>query len=243
MKILIPSKERADAIASCVLKFTGIRDDIKVYVKQHEMEDYYKVLPKRNIFEIPNDLVGVGAVRKYLVDQHRSEDYIVILDDDVIGIYYRFGEKMDLIVDPDHFREVLQNSYQVALDIGTPLFCYSANLNPNMYTQLDHCDFKGNIPSCHGIIPHLLGSINYDPRFILMSDHDIALQCKYYKRYLYLDKRYNLVFSNKWFNKGGSSTMRTKEQLQKGTRLLQSKYGSAIRIQPKKVQHKIDWRF
>jgi len=76
LKILIPSKERADAIGSCVLKFTGIRDDIKVYVKQHEMENYYKVLPKRNIFEIPNDLVGVGAVRKYLVDQHRSEDYI-----------------------------------------------------------------------------------------------------------------------------------------------------------------------
>jgi len=240
LKILIPSKERHKAMAG-VLAFAGL-DNVKVYVTEQEVTKYVTVLPKDHVFVIP-DLVGLGAIRKYLVEQHRHEDYIVILDDDVIGIYYRFDDKMNLIENPKHFREVLQNSYQVALDLGTPIFCYSANQNPNMYTQLDHCSFSGNVPSCHGIIPSLLGSINYDPRFILMSDHDIALQCKYYRRYLFIDKRYNLKFSAKWFNRGGSSTLRTKEMLQQGTKLLQAKYGSVIQLQPKKIQHKIVWNF
>lgn len=245
MKILIASKERADAMEG-VLRFVGSKN-VEVWVKEHEVTAYLdafaKVAIPAKIKIIPDKLIGVGAVRKHLVDTHRKEDYIVILDDDVLGIYYRFADKMELVTNGEHFREILQNSYQVALDLGTPLFTYSANQNPNMYTQLDHFAFKGNVPSCHGIIPSLLGDINYDSRFILMSDMDIALQCKYYRRYLFIDKRYNLKFSDKWFNKGGSSTLRTTEMLQQGGRLLKSKYGNAILLQPDKVQHRIIWNF
>jgi len=166
------------------------------------------------------------------------------MDDDIIGLTYRFADKMEEIVDGDHFREVLRSTSQMALDIGTPLFAYGASQNPNFYTQMDHFDFKGNIASIHGIIPGLLGSINYDPRLIIMNDYDIALQCKYYKRYVLIDKRYNLSTSDKWFNKGGSSTLRNKDLLEKCSKILLAKYGSkVIKYDPKKIQYNLSFLF
>ena len=242
MKILIPSLGRSETIAD-VLSLTGMKD-VKIYVKKHEIKDYKKYIPDHMIHIVPDDKIGLGAIRNFLVEQHRDENYFVILDDDVTGITYRFSDKMELIQNPKHFREILRNSYQVALDLETPVFTYSANQNPAMYTQLDHFTFSGNVPSCHGIIPHLLGDIQYDPRLIVMNDYDIALQCKYHKRILFVDKRYNLQFSGKWFNKGGSSTLRTKELLQKCSRILQKKWGnSVIKFDPRKIQCNIQFPF
>jgi len=241
LKILIPSLERTEHLD--VLKMCGMKD-VKVYVKTHEMAGYSKVIGKEHVFEVPENLIGLGAIRRFLVNQHRDEDWIVILDDDVIALTYRFEDKMVDIVDPTHFRAVLYNSYQVAEDLGTPIFGYEATMNPNFYTQMDMTSFSGNIPSCHGIIPHLMGDINYDPRLIVMNDYDIALQCKYYKRYVFIDKRYNLKWSKKWFNKGGSSTLRTKGVLQDMSKILLAKYGSSVvKPNPKKIQYVIKFPF
>jgi hypothetical protein len=241
LKICIPSLERSENLD--VLKLCGMKD-VKIYVKTHEIETYAKVVGDKHVFEVPEDKIGLGAIRRFIVDDNRDEDYFVILDDDVIGITYRFEDKMVEIANPDHFRGVLQNSYQVALDLGTPLFGYEATMNPNFYTQMDMFSFAANVPSCHGIIPSLLGDINYDPRLIVMNDYDIALQCKYYKRYMFVDKRYNLRWSKKWFNKGGSSTLRTKNLLQEMSKILMTKYGSSvIKPNPSKIQYDIKFPF
>jgi len=226
-----------------LMDFVGTKD-LKVYVKTHEVDDYIKVLGKQSVFEVPENLVGLGAIRRFLVDQHRDEDWFVILDDDTRGIMYRFDDKMIDITDGDHFRAILQNSEQIAEDLGTPIFTYDASLNPSLYTQMDIVSFSGNVPSCHGIIPRLLGDINYDSRLIVMNDYDIALQCKYYRRYLFIDKRYNLKWSNKWFNKGGLSTLRTRALLEKMNRILLQKYGpQVIKFAPKKVKCHINFPF
>lgn len=245
MKIVIPSLGRSESINTKdgAIPFVGFKG-VKVYVKPQEVEDYEKVIPKEMIFEVPEDKIGLGAIRNFLVDEHKDEDYFVIMDDDITGLTYRFADKMEEVVDGDHFREVIRSTMQMALDIGTPLFAYGASQNPNHYTQLDHFDFKGNIASIHGIIPELLGSINYDPRLIVMNDYDIALQCKYYKRYVLIDKRYNLTTSDKWFNKGGSSTLRNKDLLEKCSKILLAKYGSkVIKYNPKKIQYNLSFLF
>lgn len=241
MKILIPSLERSENLD--VLKLCGMKN-VKVYVKTHEMDTYAKQIGDEYVFEVPEDCIGLGAIRRFLVNEHRDEDWFVILDDDVIGITYRFEDKFVEIVDPDHFRAVLYNSYQVASDLGTPLFGYEATMNPNFYNQMDMFSFGANLPSCHGIIPSLLGDINYDPRLIVMNDYDIALQCKYHKRFMFIDKRYNLRWSKKWFNKGGSSTLRTKTLLQDMSKILMTKYGSSVvKPNPTKIQYDISFPF
>ena len=98
--------------------------------------------------------------------------------------------------------------------------------------------------SFHGIIPKLMGGINYDTRFTVMEDHDLAFLCKYYKRYIFFDYRYCARFHTPYFQKGGCSGNRNTKILNDCGELLYRKYGKNCVTRDKtKLQYKIHFPF
>ena len=230
---MIPSKGRSNTVGNTV-DLLG-KNDTYVYVHEDEYDDYIKVLNKDQLRT--HNVFGIGAIRKFMYDKNKNQNYVFQLDDDVTAFEYKFTDgKIDIIVDRGHIRDIVDNMYQVAYDIGTPLFCPSAGVGPLLYTQLNLCYFSGfvNIVGA-GIIPSLMGDINFDPRFTVMhEDHDLTLQVKYHKRYVFIDARYSVRSPSGNLNPAGLSTIRNKPEHDKCRKLLLKKFGSVVQPSPKK---------
>ena len=229
MKYTIPSKGRGEIIGETVDLLGG--NNVLVYVHEDEYEFYSKSLTKKQLKV--HDCKGIGAIRRFMYEDNKKEDYTFQFDDDIIALEYKFSDKMEIIVDPKHIKAVIDNCYQMALDIGTPLFGIAAGVGPMLYSQLNVCMFSGFVNAVNtGVIPKLMGDINWDPRFTVMhEDHDISLQVKYHKRYLYIDGRYSIKANEKIG--AGMSTIRNYDEHEKCHKLLKLKYGSVIGENPK----------
>ena len=237
MKFLIPSKGRADLVGTTV-DLVGRRKAL-VYVAESELESYEKVLGKGIVRPVPREVFGMGAIRRYMVNKHRDEDYFFMIDDDVTGMEYKFSDKVTRVVDTQHIQEIIQNAYITANDLKTPLFGFVSSPNPMLYTQIDHVHFNGMIACGIGIIPKYLGTVNFDPRLVVYEDQDLCLQVKYHHRILFMDNRYNFRYGKTWVTEGGCSTLRNATILKQCSDILRKKWGSrVVQYSPKKpFQH------
>jgi len=177
-KIVIPSRRRVDRIAPTI-NFTGRKHSL-IYVNEDEV-DTYKSQFGNIVRSIPKNVFGMGAIRKYMLEDTRADnDLVVQLDDDIIGLEYRFEDKLTQVRETNHFYDVLLNSYQVCDDLEIPVFGYTSHANPiRGYTQLEPVKFTHMISMVTGILPKYLGSINYDTRFVIYEDHDFILNTKF----------------------------------------------------------------
>lgn len=228
MKYLMPSKGRSGIIAETI-KLLG-KENVIVYVHESEYEDYVKVVDKSMLKT--HNVFGIGAIRKFMYDDNKDLDYLFQIDDDISGFEYKWADKMTIIVDPNHIRELVDNMYMVSNDIGCPLFSVAAGVGPLLYTQLNLCYFSGFVNFLGaGIIPSLMGNMNFDERFTVMhEDHDLSLQVKYHTRYVFIDGRYSIRATEKLDKKygGGLSTIRNTLEHEKCYNLLKRKYGDAV---------------
>jgi len=243
LKYLVPTLGRAKTIGK-VLDILG-RKNTNVYVHEREADMYSKYMDKSNIRVVPDSLRGIVFVRKFMYEDTRNEEYTMQVDDDFSGIIYRHEkDDFETIKDPDHILAVVDNAYQVAYDLKTPVFFFSGQSNPLLYNLHTHVKFSGTAPSHMGIIPEFMGNINYDTRFRVMEDQDISLQVKYYKRYLLIDDRYNFRFHDPYFQEGGCSTNRNMDTLKECGAKLLKKWGSlCVKSNPNKIQVQIHFPF
>jgi len=236
MKITIPSLSRSSKVGKTV-DLVG-KKNVCVYIHKRELDDYTKHLSKSIIKVMPDDLFGVGAVRKFMLEDNRQsqkDSYIFQLDDDVTYMKYKFADKTKHVAEPDHVLAVIDNVARMADEIETPLFGFMAQQNPRYGNQLSAFQFNGMVSMGLGILYKHLGSINFDPRLVLKNDLDFWLQTKYYKRYVLLDTRYCLVYGLTWTAQGGCSVNRNDETLAKTKQILIDKYGSnVIQTRPEK---------
>tara|TARA_Y100000310_G_scaffold81692_1_gene78254 strand:+ start:1558 stop:2253 length:696 start_codon:yes stop_codon:yes gene_type:complete len=222
-------------------------EDVLFYIDVKEKSDYANYLDKSMMRTHPS-LYGVGAIRQFLLKENMNEDYVVMWDDDVTHISYKCKDideqkalgvpLIDIIREPDHIREVIDNLYQCAVDLKTPLFGMAATVNPAFYNYLQSFRFNGMITFCTGLIPRLLGAVDYDPRFIIKSDHDICLQTKFFHRFYLIDTRYDVAAKDIWVGKGGCSTLRNETLYPRILSLLKRKYGNHV-IHKGKKPHQI----
>jgi hypothetical protein len=178
-------------------------------------------------------LYGCGAIWKWMLKDNLHEDYISISGDDVRAYTYLSEPKASLIKDTMMFRCALQNSYYLADDLKTPLFGWGNGIRST--NNLELFSFRGVLYAPIGIIPKHLGDIMYDERMVVGEDHDIALQCKYFKRFYIIDNRYHHRGVT-WTNHGGCSTLRNHETYKRRNEVLLQKWGSkVISLNGKKV--------
>lgn len=226
MKFFMPSKERSDVIQKAI-DFIG-SEDLMVLVDEIEYDDYKDVVEHPAELVTHPSLYGLGAILKNGLTRNLDQDYVVIVGDDCKGFSYKFHPKVPRFYDTEHFRYVVDNTYQMAKDIGACMFGWANDKGIYFYNHLNPFNFSGFvIGGMQGFIPELLGDVMFDERMIIREDHDICLQVKYYKRYFLMDYRYAIIDIT-WGNKGGASTLRHSSIYEASNKMLKRKWGSQV---------------
>lgn len=219
IKIVIISRGRSDSINTHNL----LPNFIEVVVPKSEVEDYKKTVTENPIFDIDDNVQGLGQLRNHLIDIF-EEETVIMLDDDISQAYCISGRSSRRIDDNEELLQILINTAVMALDLGVGVFGY----------------FQGNIMQYNGTQPFsftgwvggVIGVIGKEIRFTnrkFKVDIDFCLKNMYEHRILFIDNRYQ--FTNKMDNnKGGNSAFRTMKQFEDDVKTLKKVWGKYVRI-------------
>ena len=90
MKYLIPSAGRSKTIEE-IPKILG-KENLLIYVDENEKELYEDKIGKEMVRT--HNEHGIGAIRKFMLDDNKSEDFVFMLDDDITGFEYKFSTRI-----------------------------------------------------------------------------------------------------------------------------------------------------
>lgn len=214
MSTVIISRGRSNSISSHKLfnrAFLVVPDSEKTLYKHCGLQ----------IVSIPDNIIGLGKVRNWVIDTFESE-IIVMADDDIESFAYLSRLEYKRIVDCEYISHLLANSALMSYDMGVRIFGYN-QCGPDVR--------KYNEPfslSCW--VGGVIGVIGKKHKFIendFKVDIDFCLSALLEDRIIFRDNRYSIVQKmNK--NKGGNSIYRTKESVDKEICFLKNKWGSHI---------------
>lgn len=196
-------------------------------VQEQEYEAYRSSLQgtSATIVTHPN-LVGLSVTLNWILDNVRApeDDCIVVMDDDVVGLYPLMELPLRKITDPDHCLEVLASSYQLARELGSAVWGYQISLNPMRRDTQEPFRLRGWASNCAmGIIDP---ELRFDERLTVALDKDICLRSIERTGFALIDLRYR--FDAPYNQAGGMSATRTLERTRQSARILQEKWGPAI---------------
>jgi len=116
MQIVIPSKGRASVIGQKALR---LFPDAVVCVGDDEVKAYEQVT--KNLLVHPADVVGIGPLRQWVLDNVKDEA-VVMVDDDVSHCYSQVGYHKVRIEDPAVCQAIVERTAIVAMDAGVGVF-------------------------------------------------------------------------------------------------------------------------
>lgn len=221
IKIVILSRSRSDTITTHKL----LPSFIEVLVPESQ-KDLYKAKVANPVITTPDDIVGLGKLRNWCIDNFK-EQTIIMLDDDITKCYCLTGYRTKAIRDPEVVLEVILNAAIMAKDLGVGCFGFSqTDIRKYNATQpFDLCTWVGGI----------IGVIGKGIRFRndkFKVDIDFVLQNLLTKRIIWQDTRY-YFFQLRDNNAGGNSDFRTKENYIQSTKTLKDKWGKYLKISNK----------
>lgn len=207
----------------------------KVWVDVGEYEEYIKANKgfEENIISCPKGIQGnLCRIRNYILDQEfqNGADVVVIIDDDMEGIYRfenigMFGyEKVK--VSKEEFVEFIEKYSRLCEGFGFKFWGINCNNDKLSYRQTNPFSTVSYIGGPFQVF--LKGNeLRYDERLPLKEDYDMTLQnCNKYRGCLRVNKyNYNCKQSKQ---AGGCATYRNFEREKEQLKMLQKKWGSKI---------------
>ncbi len=206
----------------------------KVWVDNKEYESYIKANPehKENIIAVPDGIQGnVSRIRNYILDKEFESgcDAVVIIDDDMQGIYRFEGKKeypyIKKRVEQDEFMDFLEKYTLLCEEFGFKL--WGVNINQDSLSYRQYAPFSTTSVILGPFSCHLKNDIRYDEDLPLKEDYDLAIQhLEKYRGILRLNMyHYNCKQSKQ---AGGCATYRNYDRERQQLELLQKKWGSDI---------------
>ena len=200
----------------------------KIYVDASEYDEYCRLNPHATIIKCCNGIQGnVSRVRNYIHDKEFSSgaDVVVIIDDDMKGIYYWENKKQHKIK-TEYFLEFIEKYSNLAMDFGAKLWGVNCNKDPQNY-RLNQPFSTLSFVGCpfHAFLKG--NECRYDERLPLKEDYDMTLQqLNKYRIALRINKFFYDVKQSKQI--GGCATVRNLEYEKQQLELLQKKWGKNI---------------
>lgn len=206
----------------------------KVWVDHKEYDEYIKCNKgfEENIISCPEGIQGnVSRIRNYILDKEFENEYdvVVIIDDDMEGIYRYEGEKeypyKKIKIEKDEFFDFIEKYSNMCEEFGFKLWGVNINSDPLSYRQFS--PFSTTAVILGPFSCHLKNPIRYDERLPLKEDYDLAIQhLNKYRGILRVNKcNYNCKQSKQ---KGGCATYRNYDREIQQLELLQKKWGKKI---------------
>ena len=206
----------------------------KVWVDNKEYDGYIKANPKfkENIISCPDGVQGnLCRIRNYILDQEfeKGYDVVLIIDDDLKGIYYWDGnKKMPYIkreVKSEEFLDFIEKYSLICDELGFKFWGLNCNMDALSYRQYSPFStvaYIGGPFQCF-----LKNDLRYDERLPLKEDYDMTLQqCNKYRGVLRCNKFFYDCKQSK--QAGGCATYRNYEREKSQLELLQKKWGKKI---------------
>lgn len=217
IKIVILSRGRADIITT-----TNILPEwVDVVVPQSQKEEYEKHI-KNPIITTPDDVIGLGVLRNWCIDNF-EEETVIMVDDDIFVCYCISGYRARR-VKHDKLIEIIVNTAIMAKDAGVGVFGF---------TQSDIRKFNGTEPfTLCSWVGGVIGVIGKETRFRndkFKVDIDFCLQHLLTDRFILVDNRYYFA-QYRDNNKGGNSEFRSKDSYEQSTKSLKDKWGKYVQI-------------
>ena len=216
MKVLILSRGRSETITTTKI----LPDYIEVLVPESEKEQYQKTL-ENPLLTIPDNIIGLGAVRNWVLKNFK-EKIIVMVDDDIVRLYCLTAEKARPITDPEEIMQVIINAAVMAEDAGVHCFGFS---------QTDIRKYYGTEPfKLTGWVGGVIGVIGRKYEFRddkYKVDIDYCLKNLLVDRVIWMDKRYCFEQARD-NNVGGNSEFRSETEYQKSLESLLKKWGKYL---------------
>jgi len=200
MIIACPSRGRPGNVPNIQKLFP----DCTFYVSKTEAP-FYKQNGAKKIVEHPDDITGVGKKKQWLLDSTPEDMFIV--DDDIKYVWVNVGRLGRRIEEPDAIRQIIENAFQCATDMGAGFLGFANSWDVRKYTPNDPFNFTGWVGAAMGFIGR---DIPYDQGFNLRNDVSCSLHNLLVKRYIWKDTRFAFVCERNT-NFGGLSLDRTKE--------------------------------
>lgn len=207
---------------------------VKVYVDNKEYDDYIKANKgfEKNIISVPDGVQGnLCRIRNYILDEefNNGTDVVLIIDDDLKGIYLWQGTKempyMKVKIESENFIEFIEKYSQLCDDFGFKFWGLNCNMDALSYRQyspFSTVSYIGGPFQCF-----LKNDLRYDENLPLKEDYDMTLQqCNKYRGCLRLNFGFYDCKQSK--QAGGCATYRNYEREIAQLELLQKKWGKSI---------------
>ena len=227
-KLFCPSYKRPHDVRTARI----FGDDLTLCVQDFEADAYRAAYPNNPILELPDTVRGnMAKVRNYIRDRANA-DWFVMLDDDINWMgYHQQCKRVEM--DKEHIVEMLVNGFEMAEDLGVPLWGINLVDAPRCYRQYSPISFLSPVLgpfSCHIGVDH---AIRYDERLGLNEDYDFALQV--------LNRYRKILRFNKYFyvcehldQPGGCAAHRSMDRERRQSEIMIAKWGPEI------VAYKLD---
>jgi hypothetical protein len=202
MKIIIPTKGRADVIGGKALR---LFPDATLCVGADEVEAYRRLSDRLLVH--PAEVVGIGPLRQWVLD-HVDDPCVVMVDDDVTHVYSQVGFHKERIEDAAAAGAIVERLAILAADAGVRVFGFQQAARPLTYANFRPFSLDTWVGGVIGIIGR---ELRYDTRLLLRADIDFCLQSLLHDRIVLVDGRYSFIHT-RFAGGGGNARQRSAER-------------------------------
>ncbi len=220
MKIIIPTKGRADTVADKSLR---LFPDATLCVGGDEAAVYRKVSNRLLIH--PPEVVGIGPLRQWILDNVKDR-CVVMVDDDVKHVYSIVGFYKERFDDPDVAQAIVERSAILAMDAGVRVFGFNQAWDVRKYNPFKPFVLNGWTGGVIGIVGR---ELRYDTSLLLRADIDFCLQSLVRDRIVLIENRYSFVH-DRFAGRGGNAAQRSSERHAREIAYLRRKWGAHLDV-------------
>lgn len=183
--------------------------------------DAYRQHLDNEIITCPDDTLGIGKTKNYVLD-HVDSRMVCIFDDDVKAIRYIGGNKRRKLT-PTEVAYVICNLAQMTDDLGLHTFSFTMK---NGMTYDPHKPFS--LCATYSGFTGVIDRKYHFPDLKLKTDVDYVLQNLLYDRIVFFDCRYAIeTYIDS--NTGGASLFRSDEKIKEERAVLCKKWGKYLK--------------
>lgn len=215
-----------------------------ICVPDSQAKDYAKNYPNSEIIAHPDSVVGLSSKFRWI---HNKFKNVAIMDDDIF-LRRMWIEPKDLLganVDPETAYDIIQQTAQVAKDMGVLLFGYGKEPVPVAYSGHEPFRLSGFVIG--GVMGFFEGfQMNELPdKCVAATDFFISCLNAYHNRFTFIDNRYFTASKEGTFHSvGGMSDFRTVNTEKNDLMLLIENFGEVVVLKKtnplRKLQHQYE---
>ena len=213
--VVIPSRGRSKEICD-----NPLYAHATVVVTSDQAVDEYRAAARtRGVqtgkFVVFENQVNLAYVRNFILENLFPQDapLVMMVDDDFMGMRPLYVWRSQLVRKTEDILSIFGESYITASDLGTSLFGYAVNADPQRRTCEMPAHVRGWVSS--GCTGHMDRRMRNDQSLYMMEDIDLSLQVQAERRILWQDLRW-YAQDKPGYTKGGNSAIRTEQRRLEG---------------------------